>query len=338
MRGYFATVGLALLTAGLIIVPRALSQGKPPLPAPKAKTITPAQFSEMRGETSQVDWREGYRHGRFLVLSLKGNNNVSGRVVWTDEAAGKVYIRPRDGDVPVAVPFADITKAERIQLASVKEGKGGIAPASIREGQVGPAILGPQPPDTPEIHVVRVVNGDVVTEHFYSNVVSHGEQAVLHRIEAAERDLAQARDLIADLNDMMQNKQQLQEALVAQADAQTTALRILNNTARNYYWVSWYYQDPPLGIAEAYYWPTNFRNNYHHYNAPPHYYPNNNNNALAYPIIQRQQNEGESFSPGRIVEDIQVARAGLEKAQQNLAMARSRAIYEEGRIVAVRLD
>jgi len=332
MRGYFAAAaGVALLGAGLCTAPQANAQGKAPLPTPQTKTITPVQFSEMQGGTTQANWREGYRHGRFLVLTMKNNDKIGGRVVWTDEKAGVLYLRPQDGEAPIGVSFNDISKAERIQFAAAKPTKGGVVPASIPQGDAGPAAL---PPDAPEIHVVRIANGDVVTEQFYSNAISPREQSVLKRIEAAEREVAANRQMISELNIMLQNKSQLQDALLQQAQAQTTYLRILNNTARDYHWYGWVYEDAPLGLNFASFPFRPYFNNQFGYNRAP-FVPYS---APQYPVVQRIQNEAESFDPGRITENLDIARKSLEKAQADLAMARSHAIYEGGNIVAVRLD
>jgi hypothetical protein len=101
-------------------------------------------------------------HGCQVALALKGGHKIEGTVVRTDPDA--VYVRTAPGNVPEKVRLADVSKA---------------------------APKGPKGKPRPEIHQVEVVNGVERTVKYIAPTLSPSERTRLAELEAAENEVAQ---------------------------------------------------------------------------------------------------------------------------------------------------
>jgi len=120
-------------------------------------------------------------HGDSVTLTRKGGEKVSGVFVWSDAKAGRVYIRPKAGQAPVAVATNEIEKVDRVIPAAAKADKGGIAPAVETNDARGPVY---------EIHTMTVHSGPLAVTYYFDDSLSESERNELRALEKAASELA----------------------------------------------------------------------------------------------------------------------------------------------------
>jgi hypothetical protein len=147
---------------------------------------------------------EEFKPGKTLTLTRRNGPAVSGRVVWDD---GKtVYLRTRPGSPPVAVPHGDIEKREPTPAAAGQTRWANLDPAWAKQSE--------------EIHEVEVIEGSRRTVRYVTAPwLSPTEKQRLAELEAAENQAAMAEGA-ADLRAQILNEQRDLETRRAQALAQ----------------------------------------------------------------------------------------------------------------------
>jgi hypothetical protein len=175
-----ATVGIVIF---LMSSKLAYAQIKLPIFDPEEETknkIKGIAFEEAK-QTND------FKHGNLLLVTLKDNTKLVGRLVWVDRKNNRLYLRRAAGMPPLAVDEKQILKVEK----GVKEAKGknGIVPAAAKREVV----------NEPEIFRITEINGSLVTVRYIAPDLSPGEKTQLKDMEAAENNAARKQFMMSQL-------------------------------------------------------------------------------------------------------------------------------------------
>src|SRR4051794_17396770 len=128
-----ALIGGALLLAAAGLPAQDNKSG----PAIKKREVARDKYEEMRsgGARAVASGDDALSHGDLLVIRRKGNDTVSGVLVYQDAKNNRLLVRPRPNMAPVAVPMQDVQEIERIVPASTSGDKGGVRFANEAEAR-----------------------------------------------------------------------------------------------------------------------------------------------------------------------------------------------------------
>jgi hypothetical protein len=258
----------------------------------------------------------GLKHGRKVSFALKDGKKVNGTVVRSDKDA--VYIRTAPGQVPRRLARADLPDQK-------------ISPA-------GPGEMG-----KPEIHRVEVLEGSRRTVTYIAPALSPGERDRLAELEAAENEVARHEDL-AGLQQQVVNGERDLESNRQQAFSNFYKYSALSSLGFFPSTVITYPEFPLWGWVGAPYFygpwssPSLANGGYGGF-GPPVFatVPG----LTTTPAVSPAQ-AGSEGSPlkAAVLQQVlkQASPEAVARAKANLARARSNAVFEGGRMVAVRLD
>jgi hypothetical protein len=254
------------------------------------------------------------KHGRKVAFAMKDGKKIEGTLVRWDKDA--VYVRTAPGRTPLRVSRADIPDL-----------KGGIRPA------------GPGEKDQGEIHRVEVIEGSRVTVQYVAPGLSPGERGQLAELEAAENETARLEDL-ANLG-----KQLVAGERAVEENRQRAMSNFYQYSALSSYGffpatIITYPEFPLSGWgvgAPYYYWP---------WSSPsladggyggflPPVAPTVPGLVTTPAVSPAQAGEASALLPELIK---QATPEALARAKTNLARARSRAVMDGDRIVAVSME
>jgi hypothetical protein len=291
-------VALVWLTAGL-----AHGQIKLPIydPDEKSADVKGVSFTPA---TQRVD----YKHGALLRITMKDNSVVRGTLVRTDKKANRLYVRTEPGALPVAVAINDI-KAEG-DRARVEKGMIEVA-KKPKDGPITLVEMVRERVVQPEIFTTTVEAGSHVSKYYTSEVLSSQELAALNELSQAEREVARL-----ETQALVRSQDNANESIMATERLRTQQLLNLGLASQLYY------SYPP---RYDFYGPSWMQGNYLV--------------SPAYPPLGADFTTGAAIAasappapPRPAVDTTSVA---LEKARERLRVAQTRAIYEDGQVVAV---
>jgi hypothetical protein len=283
-----------------------------------------------QGGASYASYGEGdrqVRHGDFVSITPKGSTTtITGVFVYRDPKSGKMYIRRRAGEAPVAVQIRD---EDKVVPAVDKTDKGGVRPAIEIDERPSAAA-----PAGYEIHVMKVHNGPRTTSYFFETSLSPGEREQLGQLERAADDVQQKSGLVDSLTRAVENSANEPPTTVVQTGGAGYGY------GYPYYAYPYYY---PVEYYNPYYYAYNpvygsLAANYGYYYGPGFGYGYGGGGSGANTTVV-VQNTGNGANPANLMKSLSDAQAALTAAQKTLAVASSRAVYDpNGRIVAVRLE
>lgn len=248
--------------------------------------------------------RADFRHGTLLNITLRDGTTVRGTLVRADAAKKTLYVRTQPNAAPVAIAEGNIGSVQKGFLK-------GNAPV---EG-IAPAAANAAPPlieniVEPEIIKTVVFNGLHKSVRYQANTVSPGERDILQQMEDAENALAD-----------LENHQDLQQTLVSNQVAMQNAIlqgqRFLNQSVQ--------------------------MDNANRYPAYTSTFYNRRNrleggmSANQELLVQRMIGVN---TPAVAVDTkmMQTDGEALSKARQRVQSILNRGIYEDGRLIAVRME
>jgi len=173
-----ALAAFAWLSAG-----PALGQIKLPIYDPDESPAT-AKGVTFEPATQKID----FKHGTLLRVTLKNNNVVRGTLVRVDKKGEKLYIRTEPGTTPVAVSFNEI-KTEGDQ-AKVERGMVEVAKKPAPGSPVKLVEYARERVVQPEIYALTLEEGPARSSFYTSAVLSPQEKAALAELSQAEREVA----------------------------------------------------------------------------------------------------------------------------------------------------
>jgi hypothetical protein len=314
-------LGCGVTLAAVLAAPAPAQPGAPPAqpqkepPAAQAKTPTPGVAMASLGG-KQVS------HGDLVTFTQDGKQ-VQGRFVFMDPASNTMYVRTEPGKPPMKVPTQGLDDLKVVPAAGGPD-KGGIQFAIEGDGK--------QPTPGNEIFTMEVNNGPFTTRFFYDNSLSPAERDELSAIEKASRDVAQKAMLVQSL------RKSLEDA-ANNPDSGTTVVQTggagYTPPAYPYYWYSSY--------NYPYLYPVGYYNLYYYLYYPMYpglpYGPGSYGGGGGNSTVVVQNSGSGTSNVASLTKSLNEAQAALAQAQQNLAAANNRAVYDpSGRIVAVRLE
>jgi hypothetical protein len=256
------------------------------------------------------------RHGTHIQVTPKGGKTVSGTLVRAE--GDSLYIRTRPGAAPVKVKVSD--RSDVVPAGNEKEVQ-------------------------PEIHEVEIIEGDRKRTSYVAPNLSPGEMARLHEIEAAEDAVARAQGMASLRQDFLRDQRDIS---ARQADAQLQFYNYSALSSLGFYpatvitYPAYQYRQPvsspyflgPLGAAP--------------------FFPLGGISAVAWggglrsvpgfdtiPAVSPAAAAGPPDPVKTALLEAAVRDTGpeaLAEARAHLAQARSRAVFEDGHIVAVKMD
>lgn len=128
---------------------------------------------------------ETLKHGMNLIVNLKDKGRVRGTLVWADESAGYLLIRPRPGAAPRKILDKDIEGIDRIRLTN---------------------SAGDVTPDQPEIHQASVINGSMSKVQYFAPTISSAERNRLVDLEIAQNEMSRAEYMMAQVTQSLRNE------------------------------------------------------------------------------------------------------------------------------------
>jgi hypothetical protein len=173
-----ALAAFAWLTAG-----PARGQIKLPIYDPDESPAT-AKGVSFEPATQKID----FKHGTLLRVTTKDNRVVRGTLVRVDKPGQKLYIRTEPGTPPVAVAFNDI-KTEGDQ-AKVERGMVEVARKPAPGSPIKQVEFVRERVVQPEISAITLEEGPARSSFYTSNVLSPGERTALAELSQAEREVA----------------------------------------------------------------------------------------------------------------------------------------------------
>ncbi len=321
----------AVLAAGPL-TPIAHAQGKaPPIQTKQVKKDTYqnllSNYQQGGGSYRFVSGDETLTSGDFVTISRKGAGKVTGVFVYSDPKTGKLYVRPKSAQPPIAVPANDIDKIERIQPAMGTTGKGGVKPA-IETGE--------KPAPHYEIHTLTVHNGPEATTYHYSTSLSPGEREQLDALEQARATMQEKRAIADSLSQAIEN------------EANTPPVTVVQTGGGGPGYGSYY--SYPAFAGYGYYnpmytpwitgWP-GFNFGWTNYGASvpgwgyPAYYGGGGGNSTV--VVANSGSTGQSVAA--LTKALNEAETAFADAQKHYAALSQNAVYDpSGHIVAVRLE
>jgi hypothetical protein len=263
------------------------------------------------------------RHGRRLALNLKNGKKLKGTLVRSNRDF--LFVRTGSGRLPVKVRRADVTNLESAHIRPAGQGKA---------------------EEQPEIHRVEIIEGGRTTVRYLAPTLSPDERTHLSEIERAENEVARLEALQAMGRKVVRDEQEVeasrQRALKNFYDYSSfsslgfmpaTVISSPEYGAVNAYGAIYAYAPLAAGSVYSPYGP---------YGMPYGYYGLPFVPGLATSPATPPSLAGSGDSPlkaallPRILKE--ASPEALSTARANLARARSAAIYENGRIVAVSLE
>lgn len=324
----------ALVAAGPL-TPVAPAQDKaPPIQTKQVKKDTYQNllnnYQQGGGNYRFVSGDETLTSGDFVSISRKGMGKVSGVFVYSDPKTGKLYVRAKAGQRPIAVPSSDIEKIERIRPAVGTTGKGGIKPAIETGEKQGPNY---------EIHTMTVHNGPETTMFHYGTSLSDAETNELRALERARTEVLRKRAMVDSLSQAIDNAAAPPVNIVA------------TNTGGGYGYGGYpYYAYTPyagFGYYSPVYtpwvigWPgwnyglTNYGVASPGWGWPGMYPYGGGSNSTV--VVENTGSTGQSVAA--LTKALGEAETALATARKNYIAASQRAVYDpSGHIVAVRLE
>lgn len=288
--------------------------------------VAPAQGKAPPADNNAGSYRfaagdETLTSGDLVSINRKGAGKVTGVFVYSDPKSGKLYVRPKAGQPPVAVPANDIEKIERIRPAMTTGGKGGVKPA---------IDTGEKPAPKYEIHTLTVHNGPQATTFFYEDSLSPAERNQVNALERARANVLQKRAAVESLSQAIENA------------ANTPSVTVVDNSMPNlgygyYAYYSMYglygypftmnyplYNEPGIGFGIA------------NYGYPMWYYPGIMGGGGSNVVVQNSGSNPQNVAA--LTKALTEAETALAEARKNYVAISQRAIYDNsGHIVAVRL-
>jgi hypothetical protein len=256
------------------------------------------------------------RHGMHIQVTPKGGKTISGTLVRAE--GDNLYIRTRPGAAPVKVKVSD--RSDVIPAGNEKEVQ-------------------------PEIHEVEIIEGDSKRTTYVGPNLSPGERARLQEIESAEAAVARAQGMASLRQEFLRDERDIE---ARRAEAQRLFYNYSALTSLGFYpatvitFPEYQYRQPvsspyflgPLGAAP--------------------YYPLGGISAVAWGGGYRTVpgfdtlpavSPAAAAGPPDVVKTAMVEAAAkdagpeaLAEARAHLAQLRSHAVYEDGHIVAVKMD
>ena len=194
------------------LAPVAPAQGKPP--PIKTKEVKKDTFADLLRNYQQtgsyrfVSGDESLTSGQFVTITRKDKGKVSGVFVYADPKSNKLYIRPKAGATPVAVPSNEIEHIDLTRPAGTgTTGKGGIKPAIETGEKSAPSY---------EIHTLTIHDGPMTRTFHYETSLSDAERNQLNALERARTDLLQKRTRVESLSEMIDNAATAPPVTIAQ--------------------------------------------------------------------------------------------------------------------------
>jgi hypothetical protein len=267
-----------------------------------------------------VSGDETLTSGDQVSINRKNMGKVTGVFVYADPKSNTLFVRPKSGQPPIAVPASEIDKVERIRPAGTTGGKGGVRPA-IDAGEKGAP--------TYEIHTMTIHDGPSVRTFYYSTSLSPGEAEQLRAMEQARADVMQKRAMVDSLG-----------AAIQDAATAPPATAVVQTAGPGYGY--------PAYVAPYAYYGYNLVFNWPLFNAPgygfglpsfgyatlaPEYYGGGGNST----VVVQNGGGGAGQSLAALTKALSEAEAALADARKNYDTVARRAVYDgDGRIVAVR--
>jgi len=264
--------------------------------------------------------RSDFKHGAQMRVTLKDGRTVQGTFVRADRQANRLYIRTEPGALPTAVNVNDLKAEGQRGLVEVA--------VTLPEGKppVKEAGMAREPIVQEEIFTTTIDQGPMRTHSFSSSVLSPQEKSVLQELESAEQEVARLETLaLMARQDMLREDTILSERLRTQRLLNTMLAQQIP-TVYSPMWGLYAAQLNPLPYYGSFYRTPLLYPGY----APPFVGTTGLSDYTA--LAAAQAAASTPVAPTRPPE---VTAESLAKARERLAAARSRAIYEDGQIVAV---
>jgi hypothetical protein len=293
--------------------------------------VAPAQgkSKETKKEADTGSYRfvsgdETLTSGDQVSIKRKNMDKVTGVFVYADPKSNTLYVRPKSGQPPIAVPASEIDKVERIRPAGTTGGKEGVRPA-IDAGEKGAPSY--------EIHTMTIHDGPSVRTFYYSTSLSPGEAEQLQAMERAGADVLRKRAMVDSLG-----------AAIQDAATAPPATAVVETAGPGFGY--------PAYMAPYAYYGYNLTFNWPLFNAPgygfglpsfgyatfaPAYYGYGGGSNSTVVVQNGGGSTGQSVAA--LTKALGEAEAALADAQKNYVAVSQRAIYDgNGRIVAVRFE
>jgi len=247
----------------------------------------------------EVSGRADYQHGKLVRLTMAGDGaQVSGILVRTDAAKGLVYVRTQPGQAPRAIAANDIKRIE----------KGVIKEASYT-GDV----------TVPEIQEMVIYNGGRRTTAYRAPTLSPGELSQLAELEATANEIARLDETVR-INTRIE--MQAVENSLAMQNEQRRTLELTNELL----WERLTSFGPYWGYGMGYgWWQGGWQGGFDATLLAALPIINAN---IGSPIVRTETTVAPKAAIATNAESLAAARRALAQTQ-------SRAIYENGQLVAV---
>jgi len=326
------TLRLTALIGGALLLAAAglpAQDNKSSGPAIKKREVARDKYEEMRsgGARAVSSGDEALSHGDLLVIRRKGNDTVSGVLVYQDAKNNRLLVRTRPNMAPVAVPMQDVQEIERIVPASTSGDKGGVRFANEAEARRAANY---------EIQTIEVFNGPVRSVSYIGKTLSAAERAQLDAMERAANRQADDAAMVETLSERaLRGPERLDIAeLVRQLTPQPPAFA---TAAIN---TNFPVNTPLFPYAAPFYGAGYGGFGYGGSSALTTALPailNAGSSAPASAVIQIPERTQDNTA--ELVKALQTARESLAKSREDYAKVSNRARFDDnGRIVAVMLD
>jgi hypothetical protein len=342
-------VGVTLAANQVVVAQEKPEPGTPAIQKTEVKegraTAQPQSNNQGAATSRFVSGDEVLNHGDAVTITRKGDGTkVSGNFVWADPKAGRLYIRPKAGEAPVAVPTDDVGKIERIALV-------GNAPD---QSTVKPAVLtGDRAPIRSEIQSMEIFNGPFKSVAYNGPPLSAPERERLSALQKATNAVAEKGMLVQSLKRDIQNASTSDSSVnVYQSNPWVATFPYYAFPLYSYYY-PWSYYGPYYYSS----YPSSYFNPYFNYAYglsyySPYYYsyyvPYYSSFYPAFPTfwygggstnVVVNTTGGEDATLKNLKKSLSEAQNSLAEAQKNYAAIQNRAIYApNGQIVAVRME
>jgi len=272
-----------------------------------------AQEPEQR-EFASANPREDYRHGRILKIETIGGEKLEGTVVRVDRKTNQMFLRTSPGAAPTAVVLKDIKTANvavKQETRMVPDEKN---PTRLVSTTVKTSV------ETPEIQQIVIYNGNKKSVSYIGASLSPGERSRLSELETTENEMSRL-DVLSKVQDqVLVNDLAIQEG-------QRRHQELMNDLL--------WKQVPPGGYATSL-----MQTPYTEFTSLIPFMPYTY--GYTGPIRTKFIESNYPSTPvpfvrvgATVFPNLPVAPDALTKARQSYVTAQSRAIFENGQLVAV---